>query len=88
MEEPSRGGRKRSQLRAHAGPTDEYSAETLGMAGGPQDRFGTWILQILDTAFMASQDVTTALDVTKPSVVSRVLSLTGVHGHVVAASAG
>ena len=35
------------------------------------------------TAFMAS--VKTAFDVAKPSVVSKVLSLTGVHGHVVAA---
>ena len=34
---------------------------------------------------MASLDVKTAFDVAKPSVVSRSLSLTGVHGHVAAA---
>ena len=31
---------------------------------------------------MASLDVKTASDVARPSVVSRILSLTGVHGHV------
>ena len=38
------------------------------------------------TAFMASLDVKTAFDVAKPLVVSRILTLTGIHGHVVAAS--
>ena len=38
-----------------------------------------------NTAFLASLDVKTVFDVAKPSVVSRILSLTGVHGHVVAA---
>ena len=34
------------------------------------------------TAFMASLDVETAFDVAKPSVISKILTLTGVHGHV------
>ena len=34
---------------------------------------------------MASLDVKTAFDVAKPSVVSRILTLTGVHGHPTAA---
>ena len=38
-----------------------------------------------NTAFLASMDVKTAFDVAKPSVVSRTLALTGVHGHVAAA---
>ena len=37
------------------------------------------------TMYMASLDVKTAFDVAKPSVVSKILSLTGTHGHVVAA---
>ena len=36
-------------------------------------------------AFMASLDVKTAFDVAKPSVVSRILTLTGVHGQLTAA---
>ena len=36
-------------------------------------------------ALMASLDVKTAFDVAKPSAASKILSLTGVHGHVVAA---
>ena len=48
------------------------------MAGRPPDRFGARVLQI-------SHDVKTAFDVAKPSVVSRILTLMGVHGHVAAA---
>ena len=35
---------------------------------------------------MASLDVKMAFDVAKPSVVSKIFTLTGVHGHVAAAS--
>ena len=35
--------------------------------------------------YIASLDVKTAFDVAKPSVVSKILSLIGTHGHVVAA---
>ena len=38
-----------------------------------------------NTALKASLDVKTAVDVAKPSVVSRILTLTGVHGHLTAA---
>ena len=38
-----------------------------------------------NTAFIASLDVKTESDVTKPSVVSKILSLTGVHGHLTGA---
>ena len=38
-----------------------------------------------NTAFMASLDVKTAFDVAKPSVVSKILTLTRVHGHLTAA---
>ena len=38
-----------------------------------------------NTAFMASLDVNTAFDVATPAVVSRILTLTGVHGHLTAA---
>ena len=38
-----------------------------------------------NTAFMASLDVKTAFDVAKPSVVSKILTLTAVHGHLTAA---
>ena len=34
---------------------------------------------------MASLDVKTAFDVAEPSAVSRILTLTGVHGHLTAA---
>ena len=37
------------------------------------------------TPFVASLDVKTAFDVAKPSVVSKILTLTGVHGHLTAA---
>ena len=37
------------------------------------------------TAFMASLYVKTAFDVAKPSLVSKILTLTGVHGHLIAA---
>ena len=36
-------------------------------------------------AFMASLDAKAAFDVTNPSVVSKILTLTGVHGHLTAA---
>ena len=39
-----------------------------------------------NTAFMASVDVKTAFDVATSSVVSKILTLTGVHGHLTAAS--
>ena len=39
----------------------------------------------LEPGNVASLDVKTAFDVAKPSVVSRILSSTGVHGHVAAA---
>ena len=38
-----------------------------------------------NTAFMASLDVKKAFDVAKPSVVPKILTLTGVHGHLTAA---
>ena len=38
------------------------------------------------TAFMASLDVKTAFDVANPSVASKILTLTRVHGHLTAAS--
>ena len=38
-----------------------------------------------DTAFMAILDVKTAFDVVKPSVISKILTLTGVHGHLTTA---
>ena len=38
-----------------------------------------------NAGFMASLGVTTAFDVARPAVVSRILTLTGVHGHVTAA---
>ena len=38
-----------------------------------------------NTAFMASSDVKTAFDVARPAVVSKILTLTGVHGHLTAA---
>ena len=38
-----------------------------------------------NTAFMASLDVKTAFDVAGPAVVSKILTLTGVHGHLTAA---
>ena len=37
-----------------------------------------------NTAFVASLDVKTAFDVAKPSMVSKILTLTGVHGHLTA----
>ena len=38
-----------------------------------------------NTAFMASLDVKTAFDVAKPSMVSKIRTLTGLHGHVATA---
>ena len=38
-----------------------------------------------NTAFMANLDVKNAFDVAKPSVVSKILTLTGAHGHLTAA---
>ena len=38
-----------------------------------------------NTAFMASLDVKTALDVARPAVANKILTLTGVHGHLTAA---
>ena len=38
-----------------------------------------------NVAFVASLDVKTAFDVAKPSVVARILTLTGVHGQLTAA---
>ena len=38
-----------------------------------------------NTAFVASLDVKTAFDVARPSVISKILTLTGVHGHLAAA---
>ena len=38
-----------------------------------------------NTVFMASLDVKTAIDVAKPSMVSKIFTLTGVHGHLTAA---
>ena len=38
-----------------------------------------------NTAFVASLDVKTAFDVARPVVVSEILALTGVHGHLTAA---
>ena len=38
-----------------------------------------------NTAFVASLDVKTAFDVAMPLVVSKILTLTGVHGHLTAA---
>ena len=46
----------------------------------------TWNQNYSDstTASMASLDVKTAFDVTKPSVASKIFPLSGVHGHLVA----
>ena len=52
------------------------------MAGGPSDRPA---IILFAKAFMAGWDVRTAFDVAKPSVELKILSHTGVHGHVVAA---
>ena len=46
VEELASGRRERSQLRAHAGLADEYTAETLGVAGGPPDRFAARVSKI------------------------------------------
>ena len=75
MKELAPRSRERSQLRTDASPTDKYTAETLGMAG----------ICRYNTAFLASLDVKTAFDVAKPAVVSRILTLTRVHGHVAVA---
>ena len=44
--ELARGSRERRQLRAYAGPGDEYTAERLGMAGRPPGRLAARILRI------------------------------------------
>ena len=77
-------GAERGQLRTHADLADEYTAKALGVEGGSPDRSGTGALQI-QHHFLASLDVKTVFDVAKPSAVSRILSLTGLHGHVAAA---
>ena len=84
----ARGSRERSQLRAHAGLAGEYFAETLGM--WQEDRRADLEpgFYRYKTAFMASFDVKTAVDVARPEVVSMILSLTGVHGHVATALLG
>ena len=79
-----RGSRERGQWRAHAGPGKEKNPETLGVAGRRTDRFAARFYRY-NTTFMASLDVKTAFDVAKPSVVSRILTLTRSHGHVAAA---
>ena len=52
-----------------------------------EDRRDAWVLGFFKyrTAFVASLDVRTALDVAKPSVVSRILACMGIRVHVVAA---
>ena len=69
VEELARGSRERRQQRAYAGPADEYIADT----GNGQTDFQPGLYRH-NTAFTASLDVKTALDVAKPSVVSRILS--------------
>ena len=61
------------------------SVETSGVAGRSPGLLGTRIFNKYKTAFVASLDVKTACDVARPAVISRVLSLRAVHGHVVAA---
>ena len=56
--------------------------ETLGVAGRSQDRPAAGFYRY-NTAFMASLDVRTAFDVARSSV--KILTLTGVHGHLTAA---
>ena len=54
------------------------------MAGRSPDRFGTWILQGQDGLHSKlGREIGCRC---KPSVVSKIPSLTGVHGHVVAAT--
>ena len=58
------------------------------MAESPTDRLAArffFFQKRYNTAFVASLDVKTAFDVAKPSVVSRILTLIGVHGHLTAA---
>ena len=81
-EEKSR--RERSQLRTHAGP-NVHTSEALGMEGGQVDRPAARSVQIHNTAFMASLDLKTAFDVAKPFKVSKILTLTRVHGHLTVA---
>ena len=67
---------------AHGGVIDEYPTAALGMVSRTdlEPRFFKY-----RTAFTASLDVKTAFDVVKSAVVSRILTLTWIHGHVVAA---
>ena len=78
------GGRERSELRILAGPGDEHIPTTLGMARGQADQPAARIVQI-QCGLMASLGVKTKFDVAKPSAVSKILTLTGVHGHLTAA---
>ena len=80
-----RGGRERSQLRTHASPSYKYIFQRHwewqeDRRTDLQPGFYRY-----NTVFMASLDVKTAFDVAEPSVVSRILTLTGVHGHLTAA---
>ena len=54
------------------------------MATGQTDRLAASIVQI-QYGFWASLYVKTALDVIMPSLVSKILILTRVHGHLIAA---
>ena len=75
------GTRKRSKLRTHAGLGDERIPTT-----GSGKRTDVLICSQDGTdTIMASLDVKTAFDVAKPAVVSKVITLTGVHGHLTAA---
>ena len=85
MKKAARGSRKRSKLWTHAVLGHERIPEALGTAGGQADRPATRKMCRYNTTFMASLDVKTALDVPKPSVVSKIPTSTRVHGHQTAA---
>ena len=79
VEKSACGGRKRSQLLAHADLT-----ESLGVTGRLSDRFGSRILQIQDglhSKLGREDDVWCG----KTSVESSILSWTGVHGYLAVA---
>ena len=76
--------RKGGELWAHAGLGDEHISTTLGVAGR-QTHWSAAEGFRYNTAFMTSLDVKTAFDVAEPSVVSKILTRTGVHGHLTAA---
>ena len=84
MEELARRSRERNQLRTHAGPVDKIlQRHWEWQEDGRTDlQPGSYRYK---TALMASLDVITAFDVAKPAVVSKILSFTGVHGHVATA---